>query len=536
MNMKRVMTLYRVSTTKQVDVVKDDIPMQKIACRNFIEEKKWQLVGEKEEKGVSGFKVSAAKRDAIQELKEAAERKEFDILLVFMFDRLGRIDSETPFIVEWFITHGIEVWSVNEGEQKMEQHIDKLMNYLRFWQASGESEKTSIRVKTRHTQMTLEGIYTGGVVPYGYQLVHNGRLNKKGQEMRDLAIHPEEADIVRFIFTKVVHEGYGSYRLASILNNRGLKTHNGSEFNSSFILRILKNKIYIGFMERGGNCSERIDALVIIPDELFYQAQDYVKQRDGKNEEKRKIALTNRSQSLLSGIVYCYHCKTRLTTSRYRENYVRADGTTYHAEHGRYVCYHRSRRLNDCDGATTYNADKIDEAVIEIMRQMFSSIAGCPQEDKVEAAYKKAIAANHDLQTKLKADIEKNKKQLDNLRAEIVKALSGESMFTSDDLSDALKDLRAKIERDEQRLSELKAEDMEKKTLSDSIIPAYRRFKTWAVQFEESSFEAKKVIAQQLFERVEIEAGYKIHCTLNLTYQQFCEEWIKIEKKLPEAS
>ena len=110
MNEKRVMTLYRVSTTKQVDVVKDDIPMQKIACRNFIEEKKWKLVGEKEEKGVSGFKVSAAKRDAIQELKEAAERKEFDILLVFMFDRLGRIDSETPFIVEWFITHGIEVW------------------------------------------------------------------------------------------------------------------------------------------------------------------------------------------------------------------------------------------------------------------------------------------------------------------------------------------------------------------------------------------------------------------------------------------
>ena len=50
MNMKRVMTLYRVSTTKQVDVVKDDIPMQKIACRNFIEEKKWQLVGEKEER------------------------------------------------------------------------------------------------------------------------------------------------------------------------------------------------------------------------------------------------------------------------------------------------------------------------------------------------------------------------------------------------------------------------------------------------------------------------------------------------------
>ena len=150
----------------------------------------------------------------------------------------------------------------------------------------------------------------------------------------------------------------------------------------------------------------------------------------------------------------------------------------------------------------------------------------------MEAAYKKAISENHATQARLRSDIDKNKRQLDNLRAEIVKALSGDSLFTADDLSNALQDLRVKIEQDEQRLAELKAEDVEKKTLSDNIIPAYRRFKTWAVQFEESSFEAKKIIAQQLFERVEVEAGYIIHCTLNLTYQQFCEEWIKIEKKV----
>ena len=53
------------------------------------------------EKGISGFKVSAEKRDAIQELKEAALNKEFDVLLVFMFDRLGRIENETPFVLQW---------------------------------------------------------------------------------------------------------------------------------------------------------------------------------------------------------------------------------------------------------------------------------------------------------------------------------------------------------------------------------------------------------------------------------------------------
>ena len=196
--MKRVYTLYRVSTAKQVDVTKDDIPMQRIACHEFSDRQPdWEILREFEEKGISGFKVSADKRDAIQYLKEAALAKEFDVLLVFMFDRLGRIKNETPFVLQWFAEHDIEVWSVNEGQQKFENHVDKLMNYIRFWQASGESEKTSIRVRTRLNQMTEEGLYTGGAVPYGYTLVKNGRLNKKGQEMRDLAVDPAEADMVR---------------------------------------------------------------------------------------------------------------------------------------------------------------------------------------------------------------------------------------------------------------------------------------------------------------------------------------------------
>ena len=69
----------------------------------------------------------------------------FDILLVFMFDRIGRIADETPFVVEWFVKNGIKVWSTQEGEQRFDSHTDKLTNYIRFWQADGESEKTSIR-------------------------------------------------------------------------------------------------------------------------------------------------------------------------------------------------------------------------------------------------------------------------------------------------------------------------------------------------------------------------------------------------------
>jgi len=74
---KRVFCLYRVSTKKQADRVKQDglmgdkldIPMQKQVCRAFIDtQPDWVFHNELSELGVSGSKVSAKDRDAIQEI------------------------------------------------------------------------------------------------------------------------------------------------------------------------------------------------------------------------------------------------------------------------------------------------------------------------------------------------------------------------------------------------------------------------------------------------------------------------------------
>ena len=528
--MKRVYTLYRVSTAQQVDIVKDDIPMQRIACHEFAKRQgDWVIVKEFEEKGISGYKVSASKRDAIQDLKEAAMKNEFDILLVFMFDRLGRIEYETPFILQWFVEHGIEAWSVNEGQQKFENHVDKLTNYIRFWQASGESEKTSIRVKTRMNQMTSEGLYTGGTIPYGYCLVDAGRKNKKGKVMRDLAIDENEAAVVRMIFKMTIEQGYGSYCMAEYLNERGYTTHKNSPFQSNTILRMLKNQIYRGFLERGDAKSERIEALQIISDADFFKAQHILNQRANKSDEKRRIAMTNKGRALLSGNVFCAHCGCRLATSRYVERYRRSDGSMYEKEYGRYVCYHRSRGLNDCDGATTYIAEKIDEAIMKVMREIFANISGCPQEEKIEAAYCNMVANNHKTQQKLNLELQKNRTQLEALRLEIGKTLTGESVYDKEDLANMITVLRGKITSTEAQLESLKQEDAAQKAVSESIIPAYQQFKTWAEEFDSAPFEMKKMIANQLFSRVEIGKGYKIRLELDATFKTFCEEWVSIQ-------
>ena len=77
----------------------------------------------------------------------------------------------------------------NVGKSSLfDNHTDKLTNYIRFWQADGESEKTSIRTKTSLGLLVEDGHYTGGLAPYGYDLVKSGRFNKKKHETFELAV------------------------------------------------------------------------------------------------------------------------------------------------------------------------------------------------------------------------------------------------------------------------------------------------------------------------------------------------------------
>lgn len=523
--MKRVYCLYRVSTKKQVDKNENDIPMQRNACHDFAERQDgWNILKEFSEKGISGYKVSAEDRDAIQELKDAALKDEFDILLVFMFDRIGRIDDETPFVVEWFVKHDIEVWSTREGQQRFDSHVDKLTNYLRFWQASGESEKTSIRIKNSMQQMEETGFYTGGAVKFGYHLIDSGRINKRNQPIKKYEIDPAEAEVLHMIDDMTIHKGYGSWRLADYLNEQGYRTHTGSKFTSMKIVRILRDPYYCGILP-DGRTSESLQKLKIRSEDTYRQILYILEQRSQKNEEKRHVALQTKGQAMLSGNLFCAHCGGRLTTIRYRDRYMRADGSEYSVDQIKYSCYHKSRKLCPCEGQTTYQADKVDELVSQIIHRIFSCMDGAPEEEKLQQVLKRQMAGNRAMQKKTVFELDKNKEQLSKLQLEIGKTLTGESIYSAEDLMQAIKMLKARITEEEERLLQLQTEETEQRRGVESTSPAYNQFKSWADEFDTASLEQKKMIACQLFKRIEVGRDYAISVELNMTYQQFCTEW-----------
>ena len=523
-NQNRVYCLYRVSTLGQVDKLRDDIPMQRTACRKFIEEQHWTLVDELDEKGVSGYKVSAKDRDAIQELQERALRREFDILLVFMFDWLGRIESETPFIVEWFVQHGVRVWSVREGEQRFESHVDKLTNYIRFWQAAGESEKTSIRIRTRLEQIAEEGHYHGGTAPYGYESVHLGRLNKHGSPVKDLRVIPEEAEVVRIIFDKYVNDGMGTHTIGNYLYDMDIPCRSGKVFTNTTIRHMLGRITYTGRIKCGEVITEPLSNLRIIDDALFERAQELLTARSNEYSQNRTVPRHTLGGTLLSGNIYCAHCSGKLVATTNPRKYVLADGTVNVSRIHRYVCYNKVRHHALCTGQSGYTAKKIDDVIDQLIRKVLCTCKDMPAEPLVKMRCAAKIAESEALQKKAKADIEAATAEMNELQAEVFRVIRGESVLPQSVLAEMLKISEQKVAEASKRYINACESVRDVDRLCSGMSKQISQLQSWSTLYNDAEPAVKKMIATSLISRVTVSKDYSLDIQFNISYEQYLGE------------
>ena len=515
---KRAALAYRVSTKGQVD--HDDIPMQKIACRKFAQQQGWRVVQEKAEKGVSGSKVSASKRDVIQELRMAANNKEFDILLVYMFDRLGRIESETPFVLEWFVQHGIEMWSTHEGQQRIESHGDKLMNYIRFWQAAGESEKTSMRTRDRIRQIVSSGHYAGGFVPYGYRAVNKGRVNKRDQPVKDLEIDPEEAAWVREVFEKVANEGASGYAMARMLNERGLRTRQGAKFQSVNIRRLIRHEGYTGYIMTKAARSEFMPQLQIVDSDLFTKANERMDSRCKNAAENKNAAKKSGNPTLLAGIVVCAHCGAKMSAFLHTDRYKLADGSIREKVQAKYNCYQRGQHLRECDGQSLYLAERVDGVVLALVDQMFQQIKQEPYDRSIEQRIRQQDAEWNRKKQAAEKKIQAARHKQQRYEEEIVRCLDGQSAFAEATLARLIQQAEAEVQQAKNEYAELLKNDSSRTTVQQ-IRKYYDEFLGWANEFDLASIPRKRTILAQLLEKVEVGKGYRVRIVVRGSYRQF---------------
>ena len=433
-----------------------------------------------------------------------------------MFDRLGRRDDETPFIVEWFTKQGIEVWSVNEGQQRFDTHVDKLMNYIRYWQASGESLKTSVRTRTRLEQLTGEGHYTGGTVAFGYKRVRLGRVNKKSQEVCDLVIDEAEAEIVRLIFHKYVYEGYGAQKLSHYLYEQGVVGRNNKNIPNTSIVRMIKNKGYTGYLINGAVETE-CPQLRIIEPELFEQAQEL---RQARTCERGGTSLGTSSKALLTGLVYCAHCGNRLSLTSSGRTHTYADGHTVKEVRPRYSCFYKIRHPGDCDGQSGYGVSKLDSIVEEVVRQIFAQFREVSRKKLLESVKNNDAARIQKKIKKIQKDLESKQKELDDLKVETILVIRGVSALDKELLGTLVAEAKDALETLEKQLVQAQEEYEEAtKTAKRSNYICNELF-TWADVYDTANHDERRAILQQFIKEIRVRKDYEISITLNASFNQ----------------
>ena len=505
--MKRAWCLYRVSKKQQVST-DDDIPMQRNSCHEFVKNKPWIITNELYEKGVSGWAKTVNERDEMAALKQGALNKEFDVLLVFMLDRLGRREDETPVMVNFLIQNGIEVWSVKEGQRKIESHIDKLLNYISFWQSDGESQKTSIRVKEAKKQLSELGYFQGGSAPIGYKIVETDEPHWKNKErlFKELAPDDDESIIIKLIFNLYVNKHMGYRKIVDYLYDNGYRNRDGKVFVVSTIQRILSNPIYIGlkrYKNAVGGTQPFNEKLRIISDELFYQAEQIRNNRSSSLKEQDKSSIPRTGKLLFSGLAYCKYCGSKLTPNYLYRNskYSNKDGFYKNAIY-RYKCP-LNKGKSYCDHQQNiWGGKKFDTLIINKIKIILSQFELRSFLDTSKNMNSELLKLKERNVYNLEKEHSTLTKQYEKLKLEIGKTLIGESSFTAEQLSGAINVIEKQIEEKLSQINSLNEElEKERENYSDVNYLA-NELENWEQKFNEADDDLKKAMLSRIINKV----------------------------------
>lgn len=352
----------RKSSEEGLDQAFNSLDAQREACAAYIESQRhegWTLLSTRYDDG--GFSGGNLERPAMQRLLADIAEGKLDLIVVYKVDRLTRCLSDFAKLVEQLDAKNVSFVSVTQAFNTTTSMGRLTLNVLLSF-AQFEREVTGERIRDKIAASKKKGMWMGGMVPLGYDIVD-----------RKLVVKEPEAEQVRTIYRRYLEFG-GVAKLAEALKAEGFRTrvrtakggtsYGGCSPSNGALFKILTNPIYRGEV-RHRDARYPGQHQAIVPEHLWNAAQLL-------RERTRRAASTlpkAQQKNPLLGLLTDEHGRrykaVHTTKARRRYRYYVAKVAENGVPAARYPADELEQHVAACIGAFLADPQRVLDAVIE---------------------------------------------------------------------------------------------------------------------------------------------------------------------------
>ena len=437
--------------------------------------------------GISGaeFRTRAGLNRLLETVKGTHK---LNVLIVSEQSRLGRDTIRTLALIQALRDADVRIFSYLEDKEiSVDDEMAEIEQFMKSWAGASERRKASQRVRDKMRQLAEQGRSTGGRL-YGYE-------TKGGQRV----VKPSEAEVVRRIFNRRA-EGAGYFKIARELERDEVASPRGARsWSPTQVGSILSNATYAGVnvwgrtrqvRRRGTRSTEKspesavrteVPELKIVPAALWATVQEMNRAAAEKTWRGPDGGLKSRpteGRHLLTPFLSCGVCGGPMHVRRDKKRRTFLICTNLH-RFGKKRCPN-TRQL------------PLELAEKVIMQAFEGALVGKIVMDKLEAALEAHRAAQDDPEP-LKAEARA-------LRREIGRLVAALARGDIEEVHEAIRARKAKLEHVEGRLSGIgAAEGIDLKEFRASVEEA---LSDWRAHLRKNPSAAQQVLRKILPQRL----------------------------------
>lgn len=531
-NVRLARLFLRVSSDQQLEA-DGDLSVQRQILLDYVRKHENWILDDKEyfEGSRSAYKNTAREREILQEILSDAQKSEFQILVMYKDDRMGRLMWDTPPYIMELKQCGVDVYSVKDGciSPETDDIIGQMMLAFRYANAQKSSADTGMRVKDTAQKLALKGKFMGGKAPYGYRLEYSGEISKHGRALKQLMVEPEQANVVKYIYNLSLNKEYGSSKIARTLNEdkRFSSMAPNDVWKSAAITSILTNPIYTGRTaykrrERTGGQYHRLERrdwvvsecaderIAIISDDVWNRTQAKRKMRGdqykkNRKNQDRKVISRNDGELSLIDVIYCGYCGRKMTNgSRYNYWTIKETGERRASKIPVYKC---QTAMEGVPHARVYQvrADQIEPTIFEVI----SSYIGKLQEkesvfDEMERNYYRDHAQKEKALKKEKMKLDEIGRKIEVMESNIPNAMTGTYPLSLEELAGLIQKQKSAFRDQQDVVAEKEREVNSNSVTREQWLNLRQEIPTWQNVLFASDSSSKRVLVNRLIERIEV--------------------------------